>query len=42
MLMRAHSKNRAELVKNAFAEAYEQFESFFIVFTGKLDQFMNN
>lgn len=36
MLIRAHSKNRIELVKNAFAEAYEQFESFFIVFAGKI------
>lgn len=42
MLMKAHSKNRAEMVKNGFAEAYKQFEIFFIVFTGKLDQFTNN
>lgn len=42
MLMRTHSKNRTELVKNVFAEAYKQFENFFMVFTGKLDQFMNN
>jgi len=41
VLMRARSKNRPELVKNAFAEAYKQFESFFTVFTGKLDQFRN-